>query len=296
MKNSTFIYPLFFSLLLCAGCDVINPPEEIPAYLHITNFTVNTSVGEGTNSSNIVDAYLFVDGSFLGVYTLPATLPILNTGLTRLDVFPGIKDNGIDSTPEIYPFYSVYQLDVDLVSEETDTIQPVTGYVDDLKFTIREGFENTLQIFRDDIDGDDQTTIELTETEVFEGTSSAKIVLSDENPILQVGSTRFTDLPLGSQGVYLELDYKTEVPFEVGIYYYDQINTRIADFQHGVNVKTEWNKVYINMTPEFTGLVNIPDLKDFQIGFRSVMDRDDSGNYLEGTREIFLDNIKLIHY
>lgn len=296
MNRSQLIYPLFVLVMLFSGCNIINSPEEIPAYLHIDKFQVNTSIGEGSNSSNITEAFVFVEGSFLGAYTLPATLPILETGITRLDIFPGIKDNGIDSTPEIYPFYSVYQRDLDLASERTDSIQPVTNYVENLKFSIREGFENTLQIFRDDIDEDDQTTIELTEMEVFEGNSSARIVLSKDHPILQVGSIRMNDLPIGSQGVYLELDYKTEVPFEIGIYYYDNINTRNFDFQHGLNVKTTWNKVYINMTPEFTELMNVRDLTEFQIGFRSIMDRDSDGNYLDGTREIFLDNIKLIHY
>lgn len=296
MKNTILFGILFAGLLLTNACNIINPPEEIPSYIHVENFQLTTSVGEGSNSNAIVDAYVFIDGSFLGVYTLPATLPVLASGETRVEIAPGIKDNGIDATPEIYPFFDIYQVDVDLQATEVDTIRPVTQYSDDLKFSILENFENTLQVFRDDIDEDDGTSVELSSEVVFEGSRSGKIELTKDHPIIQVASIRLSELPIGSQGVYLELNYRSEVVFEAGVYYYNNLNERTSDFRHGVNAKATWNKIYINMTPEFTDIVNIPDLTEFQIGFRSVMARDEDGEYLDGSREIYLDNVKLVHF
>jgi len=285
-----------FGLLLVAGCEVINPPEEIPSYLYIDNFTVNSSPNKGGNSSSITEAFVFVDNGFVGAYSLPATFPVLKTGTQRVDIFTGIKDNGIDATPEIYPFYTSVTLELDLVATEVDTIRPVVEYVDNAQFSIVENFENTLQVFRDDLDGNDQTFVDLTTEDVFDGEKSGLILLSDENPVIQVGTNRQTDMPSANREVYLEMDYKTEVIFEVGIFYYNDVGERLAEFQHGLNPTTEWTKVYINLTPEFNALSEFIDIEEYQIGVRALMEIDDNGNYLEGERKILLDNVKFIYF
>ncbi len=282
--------------MLFAGCEVINPPEEIPAYLHIKKFTVNSSPNKGGNSSAITEAFVFVDNGFVGAYTLPATFPVLKTGDQRIDIFTGIKDNGIDATPEIYPFYTSVTLNLDLVATEVDTIRPVVEYVENATFNIVENFENTLQIFRDDLDDDPETFVNLTTEDVFEGQKSGVIVLSKDHPVLQVATNRQSDKPAANREVYLEMDYKTEVIFEVGIFYYDVNGTRLAEFQHGLNPTTEWTKVYINLSPEFNALSEFVDFDEYQIGIRSLMETDESGNYLEGSRKILLDNVKFIYF
>ncbi len=279
------------------GCEIINPAEDIPAYIYIENFELATSPGEGTASRKITEAFVFVGGDFLGAYSLPTSFPVLKSGSQKVDLFPGIKDNGIDATPEIYTFYTAYDTTIDLQPEETDTIRPSIEYVEELKFTIVEDFENTLQLFREDIDGNEETTIELTDAagEVFEGQKSAKIVVSKDNPTFAVASIRFNELPPPNREVYLELNYRTEVPFDLGLYYTYDANDLQADFQHSVNVKESWNKIYINMTDQFTGLNNLTEFQDFQIGIKAIM-ANENNEFLEGSREIFLDNIKLIHY
>jgi len=294
MKKNFFT--IIMCLLLFAGCDIINPEEEIPAYLHVKKFEVDATPGQGSNSNSITEAFVFVDNSFLGAYSLPATIPVLGSGEQKIDLFPGIKDNGIDATPEIYPFYSFVSENRTLTDMEVDTVSPRVEYLDNAKFGFIESFESSLQIFRDDIDEDSLTFVNLTTTDVFEGSKSGAIVLSRDNPVLQVASIRLSELPAANRETYLELNYKTEVPFEIGVFYYDETNFPFSDFRHGVNTKAEWTKIYINLTPEFNGLNGLPGLKDFQIGIRSLMERDDSGGYVDGTRTIWIDNVKLVYF
>lgn len=68
------IYYITFLLLLfkCTSCDVINPTEDIPAYIYIADFQLNTNPNQGTSSDKITDVWVSLNNDFLGVYPLPA--------------------------------------------------------------------------------------------------------------------------------------------------------------------------------------------------------------------------------
>ena len=76
----------FGALLLCltsllSSCDIINPAEDIPSYVSVSGVSLSSnSVTEGTSSSKITEAWLSVDGDFLGAYAIPSTFPILEEG------------------------------------------------------------------------------------------------------------------------------------------------------------------------------------------------------------------------
>ena len=289
---------LLLGLLLgTSACDIINSEEPIPAFIHIVDFALNTTVGEGTDSRKITEVFVFVGGDLLGAYSLPADFPVLKTGQQQIQLFPGVQDNGIAATPEIYPFYTTYTTDVELVALETDTIRPVVEYIDGIKFAIQETFENNLQVFREDLDNDPQTQLIFTRDpdEVFEGQQSAKVVVSEENPLFQVGSIRFDALPEINRSAYIELNFRTEVPVEVGILYTDDFARTQADYRNVLAVSTEWKKIYLNVTEQFTVLGGLPDIRDFQIGIRAAM-AVENGAFQSGSREILIDNIKLIHF
>ncbi|MEZ4984834.1 MAG: hypothetical protein R2795_07325 [Saprospiraceae bacterium] len=100
---------IHFALLLVMSvswwqCDFINPEEGIPSYLFIEEFTLTTGPAQGSNSHKITEAWVFVDDIFLGVYDLPATVPVLETGSHTVRVEAGIRDNGLGDFPNIYPF------------------------------------------------------------------------------------------------------------------------------------------------------------------------------------------------
>src|SRR5438067_12211826 len=104
-----FILPCM-AIMLFTSCEIINPSEDIPSYLHVESFSVTTNnETQGSNSSKITDVWVTVDGKALGTYELPATLPVLATGSHDVILSPGILINGIAATRTAYPFYTTYQ-------------------------------------------------------------------------------------------------------------------------------------------------------------------------------------------
>ena len=82
---------LFCCLVVFLGCK--DAPEQIPAYLYIKPFTVNA---QGDASwHKVTEGWLYVNGDYLGSYTLPATVPILADGQSEVWLYPGVKKNGI---------------------------------------------------------------------------------------------------------------------------------------------------------------------------------------------------------
>jgi hypothetical protein len=69
----------FASLLIVSSCELINPVEEIPSFIQIDSFVMEDNVlaDEGSLSHDIRDAWVFIDDEMIGIYELPARIPIL---------------------------------------------------------------------------------------------------------------------------------------------------------------------------------------------------------------------------
>ena len=112
-------FPAFVS-----SCNIINPAEPVPAYLHVDSFSVKTDpLTQGSSSHRIVDAWVFVDGNIVGAFEMPVNVPVLSAGMHKVTVRPGILVNGIAATRSIYPFYSGYDTVMNLESAKINTAQ-----------------------------------------------------------------------------------------------------------------------------------------------------------------------------
>ncbi|MEM1124402.1 MAG: hypothetical protein AAGJ18_28445, partial [Bacteroidota bacterium] len=54
-------------IALLGACDLINPEESLPAYLNVEPFEFSTLPEQGVNSSQITDAWVFVDDVSMGI-------------------------------------------------------------------------------------------------------------------------------------------------------------------------------------------------------------------------------------
>src|SRR5688500_18378665 len=144
--------PLIIVVLFISGCEIINPPEPVPAYIYIPAFTLDAdTLSQGSNAHGITDAWVYVDDNLQGLYELPATFPILLSGSQKIVIRAGIKNNGAGSTRIFYPFYTTYETMVDLEPNVTDTIRPVVQYRSNVNFPFLENFEsgNSLRVNKD---------------------------------------------------------------------------------------------------------------------------------------------------
>ena len=100
----------------------------------------------------------------------------------------------------------------------------------------------------------------------------------------EISTDDLTNLPQAGSPVFLELDYKSNTQFLVGVY----INYSLVVKKEliWINPKENWNKIYIDLTNTISEGINAPSFSIF-IG----MKRD----YNLDTNAIYFDNIRVIY-
>jgi hypothetical protein len=287
---------LAFAAALWA-CEKSDPAENVPAYLYLTPFTLSVdAAAQGSASHRITEAWLSVDGAFLGAYSLPATVPVLGRGETRLALSPGIRDNGIARTPEIYPFYQPFETMLELVPAQLDTLRLQTRYRPQTRFAFIEDFERGTPIFDELRQGSSENRLRPTTTDadVFEGRFSGLIRLNQNNPTVELATvSRFREMPAAGRPVYLEVNYKSEVPVLFGIIGYlpQTPGEGFSLFDPGFLPREDWNKIYFNLTLLFQQA----NFSEYQIALFATIPLE-NGRLSRDEANIWLDNIKLVHF
>jgi len=282
LKYSCLSVAALLLVLALAGCEVDGP---IPAYVYIDKFDLTTSPDQGTDSERITEGWFYANGEFLGAYSLPADVPVIADGSTEIIVFPGIKVNGIISTPDIYPLYDRYDINLDLLPTKTDTISPSTKYIDNSVIPFIEDFETT-NAFIDDLDGNPETRVELTQIDVFEGIHSGYIRLDTANNYIEVATLPVIEnLPINNSPVFLEFNYKNNVEFGVGLVGVSASGPTGKVIILGLREKEEWNKMYLELTPSLFA----SGLPAYQILITAIHSSENE------VSEIYLDNFKIVH-
>jgi len=164
---------LFFLFIISFYSCVDYSEVPIPSYLYIPDISLNTKPGEGTDSQYFKDVWVFVDDVYYGAYEIPVQIPIGASGLKNVQVYAGVRKNGINSNPTRYPMTAPFEIKLDMQPKMVYTIHPVVSYYDYNKFPFIENFDQS-HLFTGDLDLDNltQVTLSLPE-EAFEGNNSA---------------------------------------------------------------------------------------------------------------------------
>lgn len=290
---------LFVSLFAATGCYKFGGNQTVPAYISIKAINVDTYYPEeGTNSSEIVDIWVYVDDGLLGVFEFPdndslgAVFPVLAEGKHKLEIRPGIKLNGISSTRVPYPFYKP------VIFEEFDfvpgTVQSLgeltTSYFDETKFVWIEDFEQP-EISIESTTWSD-TAIKRTEPEnnpvaFLSPNSRYSGVIDLTSDKDQYAGTTYNSFEVQTPGtvIIMEMNFKTDNYIIVGLLIrdtYKVIEKELLILNHS----DEWKKIYINLG---ANLSLHPKALDYKIIFRSGLESGSS------KANILLDNIKIVH-
>lgn len=299
-------YPDHLLLLLAiilgfSSCEVINPSEDIPAYIRIDSIsfmdTVNNQpVLAKKGKHRIVDAWVFIDNELQGVYELPVTFPVLKSGNHTVKVYGGILRNSISSQRTLYAFYTPYIQTVNLQPEKTDTLRPLIG--DDKKviklpseaigqFEPYEGFEGAGSIFKITANS---KVLEYTKTDVdslvFEGNFSALFEMDANANYLEFETNKSYTIPQTSPSVYMELNYKIDVPLLIGIYV-EKAGGGVLNIPYLNLVATngQWKKAYVSLTSE----TSLQSNAKYKIYYKAYHDQ----NMLKS--RVLIDNVRLIY-
>ncbi|MDO8368561.1 MAG: hypothetical protein Q7T20_17305 [Saprospiraceae bacterium] len=281
-----FFFPLVF--LAFSACK--DAPEQIPAYLNLKPFEVGAA--GGADWQKITDGWLYVNGEFLGAYTLPALVPVLAEGDSEVILFPGVKENGIAATPNIYPYLTRFTKNYSLTGGQTTEVQALTNYDPDIKYAFgigRGDFDGGSFIALENRDSDGVINVELTTDSAFSGRSMLMEV-DTAHPIMDIATEEIENLPtLGSPEVWLEMHYKTNVPFFL---YLLSGPGEIPEFVFLFNTSEAWNKIYLNITNDIIKTQQ----SEQRLFFRLSLPKDDAGKYVQNSGKVLIDNIRVVHF
>lgn len=301
MHLKTVVYTLFIgAFFFLSSCNRDNLEATVPGYLVIDTFNVNYSEANRTGRGliNISDAWVYVNDDIQGVFELPAKIPLTDVGEGQtITIGPGIKVNGIAATRDEYPFYSRSEFsNVEINPDSTIHLEPTVNYYNTTEFSFLEDFESTI-IRIDTVDGYGDAPIErvrLEENDNSLGRYVGYISLNEDSPELKLITNDYYALPRSGNIVYLELDYKCNATFVIGLAV--RPNTGAA-YDYAIiwvnptnrnSAEPQWNKMYLNLTDHVSNEGIDAELFGFTITASHSSSLDSSYFYF--------DNMKLVHF
>lgn len=291
MKISQLINHVSIALILILTSCSKNEDALIPAYIRIDSISVSPDILQGTASHNITDVWVYSKSGLIGAFELPAQIPILEEGNTQLDIYAGIKLNGISAARVNYPFYTPLSVNVDLTRDSVINLSGLkVAYSDQCKFAWIEDFENENFTFRTTAVGKVPLQRITATDEIFSfkgetNKSSVKAVLIYDSLYLEYASYETFKLPAdGTRPTFLELNYRNNAEFVVGLF----VNGTVIEQRPVlvVNPSEKWNKIYVNLT---NAVNENNDANNFKIYIKMTKPTDMDTAYL------LLDNLKLIY-
>jgi hypothetical protein len=287
MKKLHYFTPIFACIVLFYGCDT---EQSIPAYLYIPDVKLQAidSFGQGASSSKIVDAWVYANDNLVGGFRVPATVPIIADGNTRITVLAGVAENGNFTTPTIYPFYDQYNTTINLKPTRLDTLRPVVKYYRPLtnapKFLIAD-FENDNKFMETIPSLPAEAQVDIA-AEV--GNKYGRILFDGaKNETFCAMTTRIS--PDLTQPVWVELDYKGTNSMAVGLIGYNDSGTDYR-FKTFFVTKNSWNKLYVSLGREMFALKQNSGATKYQL----VLYAKRANSSV--VSEVNIDNVKILYY
>jgi hypothetical protein len=286
MKQLLF---LLFVGLIASSCIKNNSD---PAWLEVTKWSLvanpNSENQTGELTHNFSEAWVYIDDKIVGVFEVPFKIPILQSGNVNIKIYPAIKNNGIAATKKIYPFVEVFEVNANLMQNQTLTLNPITRYVSVTKFWIEDFEDPAVKIITDPnsqtalSQGSDPFILEYGNNygEVnLNLTDSTWVAFTEQLPYIQIGKE-----------VYLEIDYYNTNALITGLIAISPssvINNQNVQLNPQDPASVKWKKIYIDLKEVVS---NSSAQADFRISFQALIDSNDS----EG--KIVLDNIKVVYF
>lgn len=279
-------------LMSFGACNIINPDESVPAYLHIPKITLTTNGNQGAASNQILDGWVYINDALLGVYELPATIPVIKTGYVKVEIRAGVRKNGQGNLRMYYPFYEGYIKYTNLLPKTIDTLGPINiSYKANTKFEFIEDFDEPSTKFELYKHGAQDTFYRVTGIPFAWGGSggSAIIEIKNDTTIAEITTLNQYLLPGSGSEVYLEMDYRTNYQFTTG-FYVTQGNSGDVEQVPILSLyptDTTWHKLYLSLKED---IANQDPNSKYKIFFGSARS---STTY---TPKIYIDNIKLVRF
>jgi hypothetical protein len=274
------------SILLLTSCAITDQDSYEPAYLILGEASIATKPSQGASCSSIKDAWVVVNGQLLGVFPLPAKVPIITTGKpVEIQINAGVKENADRNISVEYPFFKPISKTLDLQPNKSFTIDTKFEYKENVIFDFIEDFESNTTLLSEDIDKNTNTKIAISSKDKSKGLHSGLILLDKTNKDAEVSTSIFyTNTNKGN--IYVEFDYKNQENIAVGAEVV-RSGSIITEYKVLLTKSTEWKRAYINLSDK----IAVPQVSGYRLLIGSSYE-----NIGNNPSEIYIDNVKLIHF
>lgn len=279
--KQTLLLSLMFLLTFssCRKRDI-----EDPSYMHIKAIEQADKPGQGTNRHDIQYVYTLIADNSIGTYLTPTTVPVLYEGSLLVEARPMIKWFAREGLHP-YSMMKNYTQMLNLVSLTVDTLRPVFEYQDNVEFSWLEDFNDNSASLQLRSGTFDSFYVKNESQHSLDGTPYLLISMGNGEQFFEIESQDLFELPVDGREVILEIDYKTNVAFTIGLYATTSSQVITLPSVSPYSTDGHWRKGYIYLTDE---VFNQGSSTRFRIFFRSV-------NKEVINPEIFIDNLKLLY-
>ncbi|MFI5196305.1 MAG: hypothetical protein ACHQD8_04385 [Chitinophagales bacterium] len=240
-----YICGLFFQ-----GCNIINPKEQVPTYIHIDSFKFNVNPLLSTplsTSHQITQIWAYYNNNPIGAFDLPATFPIItkgDTGNGQLEIAPAIAVDGLNNLVGIYPFYQYDTFTFTIQPGKIINHLPQTSYYSTTKANKISDFEGPVNFY---LQAGNIPMVRASDSASrFEGYGVGSITLNAVGDSSVDSSTMAFAIPVGA--AYIELNYKSQIPFYIGLQAnLSNIISSTPYYLAGISPSDHWQKFYLNV-------------------------------------------------
>jgi hypothetical protein len=290
--------------MLITGCSYFQETTQAPNYIRIDSIpfrdslTFTTGRNNGRHNVNITDAWVFADGKFIGCYELPAIIPVAEAGPeVMLTVEPGVFSDGVKDYRISYPFYKSFYQKVQLSPGVVVPIRFGTSYKAESRnlklpfpyyFDFESATDSSLIVGSNNNFGSSIRTFLPSEIFPDSGKSALKLFAKGGTGNLKLAefvTLNQVRLPQDNSPIYLELNYKSNKSFLVGLFYKSTSNG--SGYIYDLNLLPTngvWRKIYVSLVDE---AISAPSGSNFQLAIRAAL-KDDGSEY------ILIDNLRLL--
>lgn len=284
-----FLTALGLSGLMLSSCDTSKAPDV--AYIQIDTLLVSAGGPFGTSSADLSTFWVEQNGNQIGAFAPPAKVPVLAGENQSIRIIPGVHINGSYSQRNQYEMLSPRTFNWDLAIGEVKTLSAnatTFSYNQDYTIEVIEDFDDVGLNFLRSPKSDTNLLIVNEASEIFNypgemPNKSGKVVMKPMSRA-EFKTLQAFELPQYGANVWMEVNYKTEIPLTFGVVANEQLQSIQAPVVT-LFANEDWNKVYINLVTEVSGY---PNAGDYNLFFGALNTTEDSAT-------IYIDNIKLLY-
>lgn len=291
--NTRLLFVTCLSVMLLGNsCNLLDPDEPLPMYLKIEQPKVLLDPNNNlTSTVGIKDLWIDQGPNFLGIHEAGKIVPVFENEFNNYAFTGGIFNSGLAGFRNRYPFWRIIEQTIEHRPLDTVVLSPVFEYFPRdtaLTYVFEENFETGGRSLVDLGVVGPTVRFERSANSAFEGSQAGRALFSLRDSVMAIVSDASFTLPTSRQNtIWLEVTFKSDVPFAAGLYYEEVGQPNFGPIGGDILFQSDtWTTVYIPLGDP------VRSLGGSNLQYRVFFQANGQGD----SGELYLDYIRLIHF